>query len=174
MITMSSYILRSLLFLGGPIIVTYFSLPERFQLVYSLSGLDAGVRLIPFALIVPFGTGVATAVARRFRIPAIFILLIGSCLQVTGFALLGTLPRSIDIPHQIYGFEILAGFGCGMNFTPLFLIIPQTVDPRDKGKLVNPKLNTRKLTTPSCRNGRWEPISHGRKCYRHCHFNIHP
>ncbi|KAI1409179.1 putative multidrug resistance protein fnx1 [Hypoxylon sp. FL1857] len=121
--------LLSLLFLGGPIIVSIFQLPERFQLVYGLSGLDAGVRLIPFSLAAPFGTGVASGIGNRLKVPAIYIVLAGACFQVIGFALLGTLPATLDIPPRIYGFEILAGFGCGMNFTPLFLAIPQVVEP---------------------------------------------
>ncbi|KAI0010006.1 major facilitator superfamily MFS-1 [Xylariaceae sp. FL0662B] len=124
-------VLLGLLFLGGPMIVSMFQLPERFQLVYALSGLDAGVRLIPFSLAVPFGTGLASGIASRFKIPAIFILLAGSCVQVIGFALLGTLSVTLEIPARIYGFEIIAGFGCGMNFTPSFLVIPRAVESHD-------------------------------------------
>lgn len=84
----------------------------------------------------PVGTGLASGVANRLRVPAIYIVLAGSCVQVIGFALLGTLPLSLEneIPSRIYGFEFLAGFGCGMNFTPLFLLIPSVVLPRDQGK----------------------------------------
>ncbi|KAI1355098.1 major facilitator superfamily MFS-1 [Xylaria sp. FL0043] len=124
--------LLGLLFLGGPIIVSIFQLPEKYQLVYQLSGLDAGVRLIPFSLSVPFGTGLASGIGNRLKIPAIFILLVGSSLQVVGFTLLATLPDRLDIPPQMYGFEIIAGFGCGMNFTPLFLVITRAVEPRDQ------------------------------------------
>ncbi|KAI1817164.1 putative multidrug resistance protein fnx1 [Poronia punctata] len=124
--------LLGLFFLGGPIVVSIFQIPERFQLVYGLSGLDAGVRLIPFSLAVPFGTGIASSIATKFKIPAVFIIIAGSVLQVVGFALLGTLPDTLDIPPRIYGFEILAGFGCGMNFTPLFIVITRAVEQRDQ------------------------------------------
>lgn len=117
--------------------MSIFELPERFQLVYGLSGLDAGIRLIPFSLAVPVGTGLASGIASKFRVPAIYLILAGSCVQIVGFALLGTLPVSLDIPSQIYGFEFIAGFGCGMNFTPLFLLIPRVVTSRDQGTLVS-------------------------------------
>lgn len=126
--------LSTLLFLGGPIIVSLFQLPDKFQLVYGLSGLDAGVRLIPFSLAVPFGSGVGPAVATKLKIPALFVIIAGAMLQVIGFALLGTLPDTLTIPDRMYGFEILSGFGCGLCFTPLFLVITGAVDARDRGK----------------------------------------
>ncbi|KAI0169916.1 major facilitator superfamily MFS-1 [Hypoxylon sp. FL1284] len=125
-------VLLGLLFLGGPITVTIFQLPERFQLVYGLSSLDAGVRLIPFSLAVPLGTGLASGIASKYRVPAMFIIVVGSCTQVVGFALLATVPNTLTIPPRIYGFEILAGFGAGMNYTPLLLIVPRTVELRDQ------------------------------------------
>lgn len=125
---------RGLLFLGGPIVVSIFELPERFQLVYGLSGLESGIRLIPFSVAVPVGTGLASGIANKFRVPAIYIIIAGSCVQVIGFALLATLPVTLYIPSRIYGFEFIAGFGCGMNFTPLFLLIPPVVSSRDQGK----------------------------------------
>ncbi|KAI1113663.1 putative multidrug resistance protein fnx1 [Nemania sp. NC0429] len=124
--------LLTLLFLGGPIVVTLFQLPEKFQLVYGLSGLEAGVRLIPFSFAVPFGTGIGPGVARKLKIPAIFIIMAGSVLQVIGFTLLGTLPDTLTIPHRMYGFDVIAGFGCGMSFTPLFLVITRAVDSTDR------------------------------------------
>jgi hypothetical protein len=118
--------------LGGPVVASIFQLPQRYQLVYGLSGLDAGVRLIPFTLASPVGTAIAASITMRFKVPPVYTILLGSCLQVIGFALLGTLPLSLDIPHQMYGYEIIAGFGVGMNFAFLFLIIPQTAEPRDQ------------------------------------------
>ena len=122
------------MFLGGPIIGTLFQLPGRFQLVYGLSGLDAGARLIPFSLAVPAGTGMASGLASRFRTPLVYLILGGSCIQIVGFAVLGTLPESLTLPTRMYAGQIIAGLGCGINFTPLFLSIPVTVGPRDTGK----------------------------------------
>ena len=99
-------------------------IPQRFQLVYGTSGLDAGVRLIPFTVTMPLGIIFASAIAGKFKIPPLYLLLAGSCLQVLGFALLGTLPVTLEVPRQIYAFEIIAGWGCGMNYTLLFLMIP--------------------------------------------------
>ncbi len=96
-----------------------------------------GVRLIPFSLAVPFGTGVAAGVAGKSKIPALFVIIAGACLQVVGYALLATLPVSVDIAPQMYAFETIAGLGCGMNFIMLFLMIPRVVEARDQGKCRN-------------------------------------
>ncbi|KAI1244498.1 hypothetical protein MGN70_014370, partial [Eutypa lata] len=117
-------ILLNFVLLGGPTVITMFIIPQRFQLVYGTSGLDAGVRLIPFTVTMPLGIIFASAIAGKFKIPPLYLLLAGSCLQVLGFALLGTLPVTLEVPRQIYAFEIIAGWGCGMNYTLLFLMIP--------------------------------------------------
>ncbi|KAK8113577.1 MFS multidrug transporter-like protein [Apiospora sp. TS-2023a] len=125
-------VLLGLLFLGGPIVVSIFQLPERFQLVYGLSGLDAGTRLIPFSLAVPFGTGMASALLGKKRIPVLFLLGFGACLQVAGFALLGTLPLTPSIVPRMYAGEVIAGLGCGVNYILYFLLIPNIVAPHDR------------------------------------------
>lgn len=119
--------------LGGPFMVTVFQLPQRFQLVNGLSGLEGGVRLMPFTFASPVGTGIAAGLATKFKVPPIWIILTGSVLQVIGFALLGTLPATTDLLARTYGFEVVAGFGCGMNLALLFVIIPRVVELRDQG-----------------------------------------
>jgi hypothetical protein len=113
-----------------------FILPQRFQLVYGTSGLEAGVRLIPFTAVIPIGSIFASVLAGRAKIPPVYLLIFGSVLQVLGFALIGTLPSTLDIPSRIYGFQILAGWGCGINFSLLFILIPFVNEKRDNGKLL--------------------------------------
>lgn len=111
-----------------------FQIPQRFQLVNGLSGLEAGVRLIPFTICMPLGTVVSAVLTSRLHIAAIWVIMAGACLQALGFALLGTLPVSLDIPSRTYGFEILSGAGCGINYTLVFLLIPHCLHVRDHGK----------------------------------------
>ncbi|GAW20659.1 hypothetical protein ANO14919_101670 [Xylariales sp. No.14919] len=125
-------ILLSFALLGGPFVVSIYQISQRFQLVNGLSGLGAGVRLIPFTLASPIGTGVAARVAGRFKIAPIWIIVTGATLQVIGFALLGTLPLTLDLLPRTYGFEIISGFGCGLNLAVLFVLIPNLVEARDK------------------------------------------
>lgn len=62
-------------------------------------------------------------------------MLIGSIMQIIGFAFLGTLPKTLTIPTRTYGLEVLAGFGCGINFLMVLLMIPLVTAEMDNGKL---------------------------------------
>lgn len=125
---------RSFVLLGGPVIVPIFQIPQRFQLVNGLSGLDAGVRLIPFTMCMPVGTVISAILTTRLHVAPIWVIMGGACLQTLGFALLGTLPVSLDIPSRTYGFEMLSGIGCGINYTLVFLLIPYCLQVRDHGE----------------------------------------
>ncbi|KAI1117373.1 putative multidrug resistance protein fnx1 [Nemania sp. NC0429] len=124
-------ILLNFIFLGGPTVICMFILPQRFQIVYGTSGLEAGVRLIPFTAVIPLGSLFASSLAGRAKVPPFYLLLLGSVLQILGFALIGTLPSTLDIPSRIYGYQALAGWGCGINFSLLFILIPFVNEKRD-------------------------------------------
>ncbi|KAI2627745.1 putative multidrug resistance protein fnx1 [Hypoxylon sp. NC1633] len=124
-------VLLTFICLGGPTIITMFILPQRFQLVYGLSGLDSGVRLMPYTISIPIGSIFASTIAGKLKFPPLYFLLIGSSLQVIGLTLLGTMPTTLDIPARIYGFEVITGIGCGLCFALLFILIPFVNEPRD-------------------------------------------
>lgn len=135
-------LISCLMCLGGPFVISVYQLPQRFQVVNGLTGLEAGVRLIPFTLSSPVGTGVAASVAGRLKISPIYIILAGALLQVVGFALLRTLPITTELLPRTYGFEIIAGFGCGMNLALLFVVIPGVVEARDQGTSSSERIRT--------------------------------
>ncbi|KAI1110903.1 major facilitator superfamily domain-containing protein [Nemania sp. NC0429] len=66
------------LLLGGPTLIGMFVLPQRFELVYGLSGLQAGIRLIPFSFAIPVATIIAGSLAGKRKIPILYIFIIGS------------------------------------------------------------------------------------------------
>lgn len=111
-----------------------FLIPQRFQLAYGTSSLNAGLALIPFGVVIAVGSIFASIVCGKFKVPPLYMMLVGSGLQVLGFALLGTLPATLDIPPRIYGFEVIAGWGCGINFTLLFVVIQFVNEKRDNGE----------------------------------------
>lgn len=98
-----------------------------------LSPLNAGIRLMPFTFAAPVGSVISAMVAGKIKLPPIYIVIFASILQVIGFVLLSTLPASSRLDHAQYGYEIIAGFGCGVNISLLLLMTPFTVEPRDKG-----------------------------------------
>ncbi|KAK2616093.1 hypothetical protein N8I77_002802 [Diaporthe amygdali] len=57
---------------GEPTVVGMFIIPQRFQLVYGTSGLDAGVRLIPFTAAMPFSAIVASGLTGKHKVPPLY------------------------------------------------------------------------------------------------------
>lgn len=127
-------LISGIVLLGGPLTVTTFQLPQRFQLINGLSSLDAGVRLVPFGAAVPIGTVASANIAGKLQVPAVYIIIAGAVLQVVGFALLSTLEASTQIPPAVYGYQVIAGLGCGISFQTLFLAIPFIAEKRDYGR----------------------------------------
>ena len=125
--------LSNALFLGGPWFVAMFQIPQRFQFVNIISPLQAGIRFIPFTLAAPVGSVVGPMIAKIGKVPPIYLVISASVIQVIGFALLSTLPASQSVSKAQYGYEFLAGFGCGTNITLLILMTPFSVEARDKG-----------------------------------------
>lgn len=119
---------------GGPMAVAIFQLPQRFQLINGLSSLEAGVRIIPFGAGIPLGTIVAANILSKTKLPPIYIIFAGTILQVIGFALLSTLPSTLEVSPGIYGYQILGGLGCGANYQSMYLTIAFVAEPRDRGK----------------------------------------
>ncbi|KAL4860850.1 major facilitator superfamily domain-containing protein, partial [Aspergillus spectabilis] len=101
--------------LGAVWFTTMFQLPQRFQIVNQLSPLQAAVRFIPFTLAAPFGSMMAPAVGKIFKVPLVYLVLFASVIQVISYVLLGTLSESLEISASQYGYQILGGFGCGIN-----------------------------------------------------------
>ncbi|KAK8134590.1 hypothetical protein PG984_006602, partial [Apiospora sp. TS-2023a] len=116
---------------GGPLTVTNLQIPQRFQLVGGLSSLDAGVRLVPFGVGLSAGTILSANVAKRSRVPVMYTVMVGALLQVVGYALLATGGSYVDIPPAVYGYQVIAGLGCGVSFQTLILNIPHVAEKRD-------------------------------------------
>jgi hypothetical protein len=108
-------------------------LPERSQDVNEDSPFQAGLHLLAFSLAVPFGSFVGNGLAATLKQPAIIFIFAGSAIELVGASLLATVPSTIHIPHTMYGYEILTGFGAGLVFSSLMLVTPKSVESRDLG-----------------------------------------
>ena len=117
---------------GAPFTVAVIQIPLKFQAVYGLSPLGAGVRLLPFAISSPIGSGLAAGLAGKAKIPPIYLMLGGSAIQIVGFTLLSVSPTSQGIDKAQYGYEVIAGFAVGINLACLILMTPFVVEKRDK------------------------------------------
>ncbi|KAH8722881.1 major facilitator superfamily domain-containing protein [Phaeosphaeriaceae sp. PMI808] len=117
--------------LGPPSIVAIFSIPQRFQIVNSASPLAAGVRLLPYTAVSPISSMLVTAIAGKFKIPPLYLVIFCSICQTVGFALLATTPITEEILISQYGYQALAAFGCGANMTLLTIMTPYLVSKKD-------------------------------------------
>ena len=125
---------RNAVFLGGPWFVSVFQLPQKFQFVHGSSGVRAGIQTMPFTFAAPVGSVFSSLVAGKLRVPVVYLVIFAGLLQTTGFALLASLPESSHVYARAYGYQIIAGFGCGINISTLLLIVPFVVEDRDKGE----------------------------------------
>lgn len=92
---------------------------------------------MPFNFAAPIGSASSSMMAKRLKIPAINIVLVSGVLQIIGFTLLASLPESSNIPTRMYGFQLIAGFGWGINISTTLLIVLFVVKTIDKGRLLN-------------------------------------
>ncbi|CAK39059.1 uncharacterized protein An04g10000 [Aspergillus niger] len=123
--------LRNSVCLGAVWFSTMFQLPQRFQIVNQLTAFQAAVRFIPFTVASPVASVLAPAIGKVFKIPLLYLVIFASLLQVVAYVLLCTLPDSLSITSAQYGYQVLAGFGCGINITLLILMTPFTIEKRD-------------------------------------------
>ena len=72
--------------------------------------------------------------ASKIKVPPIYLVIAASLLQVVGFSLLSILPVSKTISAAQYGYEVIAGFGVGVNISTLVLMTPYSVQKRDQGE----------------------------------------
>lgn len=76
---------------------------------------------------------VVTAIAGKFKIPPLYLVIFASICQTVGFGLLATVPVTEKILVSQYGYQALAAFGCGANMTLLTIMTPYVVTKKDAG-----------------------------------------
>jgi len=125
---------RGMILTGCVMTTISFQLPQRYQIVNGLSSVDAGVRILPFGAGFPVGMIGGSTLGSKLRVPAIYLVMFGSVLQIMGCALLGTQSSADGIDHALYGYQVISGIGCGMTYQMLYLLIPFTAVQSDKGE----------------------------------------
>ncbi|KAF2468467.1 MFS general substrate transporter [Lindgomyces ingoldianus] len=130
--------------LGVPFTVIVVDLPQRFQAINGVSALNAGVRLLPYALFAPLGSLLSNIIFAKKRLP-LTLLLAGATFQFLGLILLATLPEKPDLPNSLYGFLVIAGLGVGLTFGTLVVITPESVEPRDLATATGAMIQSRQM-----------------------------
>jgi hypothetical protein len=119
---------------GIPLIVAVIEIPQRYQLVNSATPIQAGVRLLSYSATLPFGIILASALTGKSQLPFLYALILGASLQIIGFALLSTLPTSVETWPGQYGYNVIAGLGIGISIGAFFAMGPVAVDKKDQRK----------------------------------------
>ncbi|OMP88200.1 putative transporter C3H1.06c [Diplodia seriata] len=119
---------------GIPYTILVMAIPQHFQTVAGLSPLAAGVRLLPFNLLISSAAVLINVVAGTTGVAPVYLILTGSVVQLVGISLLCTLPtdgNSAIVPAAMYGYQMLAGCGIGCVFGILLQLPPRLVEKRD-------------------------------------------
>lgn len=66
-------------------------------------------------------------VSGKFKVPPLYMVLSASCLQIIGFSLLSSLPLSTKESNAQYGYQVIAGFGVGINISTLIIMAPYSI-----------------------------------------------
>ena len=91
---------------------------------------------MPFTFAAPVGSAVSALIAGKLKVPPIYLVMCASVLQVIGFVLLSTLSYTPKVTAAQYGYEVIAGFGCGINISLLILMTPFSIEKRDRGMFI--------------------------------------
>ncbi|KAL9107656.1 MAG: hypothetical protein Q9227_007463 [Pyrenula ochraceoflavens] len=108
---------------GSTFYVSIIQIPQRFQVVNSVSAERAGILMLPFTLMTPTFGSIAGWLGGKFPNHSAYIVAAGSVFTLVGIALLGTLPTGKAIPNEQYGYQVLLGIGQGLALPPIVLIL---------------------------------------------------
>lgn len=128
---------RNAFLTGFPFMAAIIIIPQRFQVVNGTNAVDAGIRLLPLLLCSPIATILSSLILTKLRAPPFYLLLAGCSLQTLGVGLFSSLDSShLDVPRTQYGFQVIMGFGFGINLSTVLMMVPLVVNQKDMGTYV--------------------------------------
>ncbi|TVY75574.1 Efflux pump FUS6 [Lachnellula suecica] len=118
-------------FIGFPFVAIVVNIPQRAQAVYGFSPIRAGLALLPLLLTSPLATALSGYLTSNRRIPPLYLIVIGSVLQLLGVGLTCSLPtNATKSPAAQYGYEVIMGFGFGAGLSTLLTLAKLVVEER--------------------------------------------
>jgi hypothetical protein len=100
--------------------VNIYYLPLFFQFTNGVGSIEGAVRLLPFVCFIIFSTLISGAFLPKFNLYAAWYLASGIIALVGGVLLVRI--TAATPARDIYGFEVLAGAGCGLTFQAAYAI----------------------------------------------------
>ncbi|KAL4864237.1 hypothetical protein BDV12DRAFT_205829 [Aspergillus spectabilis] len=116
---------------GVPYTALVLELPERFQTLNNMSGLDSGVRILPFTVSLGLGAGLAGGLTASGRMPPFLVFSISAVLQIISLGLLYSVSPDTALPARLFGYQILSGLGVGASLNTAMSIVPSLVASKD-------------------------------------------
>lgn len=113
--------------------VVVVNLPQRFQVVNSLSPLDTGVRLLALTLSLPVGNIWTVLLIQKLRVPPFILMIAGGALQLLALGLLFSVSTDLAVPSALYGYEVILGIGVGATIGSVVLMATLIFEQRDMG-----------------------------------------
>lgn len=109
-------------------------LPQRFQAVYGMSPINAGIHLLPFTIVSPLFSIVCGVVLGKAQKSAVYLMMAGAAMTVIGVALMGSLSTtSTSISPEVYGYEVILAAGSGFMMPPLIMMLKMEFNDADLG-----------------------------------------
>lgn len=130
---------------GAPMTISSIQLPQRYQLVNESSPLGAGVKFLAYGVPFPVGVVITSILAGRFRIPFIYIILLGTVLQIVGFALLSTTPSTVHPWPGQFGYSVITGLGVGITGGLYNFLNPLSIDKKEQYLAIGAGVQARML-----------------------------
>ena len=121
--------------IGFPFVAIVVNIPQRAQAVNGYSPVKAGLALLALLLSSPFATAVSGVLTSNFKVPPVYLILIGAVLQVVGVGLTISLPTNGGaFPKQQYGFEVIMGLGFGLVLATVLTLAQLVCNEKDVGR----------------------------------------
>ncbi|XDG05888.1 hypothetical protein ABKA04_005503 [Annulohypoxylon sp. FPYF3050] len=131
--------------IGAPMTISSIQLPQRYQLVNESSPLGAGVKFLAYGVPFPVGVVVTSVLAGKFRLPFVYIICLGTVLQIVGFALLSTTPSTVDAWPGQFGYSVIAGLGTGITGGLYNFLNPLSIDKKEQYLAIGAGVQARML-----------------------------
>lgn len=112
--------------------ISSIQLPQRYQLVNESSPLGAGVKFLAYGALFPVGVVISSILAGRFRLPFIYLIGLGTMIQIVGFALLSTTPSTVSPWPGQFGYSCIAGLGVGLTGGLYNFLNPLSIDKKEQ------------------------------------------
>ncbi|CAI6237031.1 unnamed protein product [Periconia digitata] len=119
-------------FLNGAVSTScIINIPIRYQAAVGSSPLSAGIRLIPFSLTLQLGAGLVAGLAKKRRMPPVYLSFAGGLFQLLSLIFMSMGKATNPDWQALYGLEVLAGTGVGMGNGVVTLMTPYVTEKRD-------------------------------------------